>query len=1306
MTNGYLIKISIIGFINYLKGIKRMKTMIKRILCFTVAICICCSVLPQIFGVMADATEPELSSKCETVIDIAGKDGSFGEDITDLRTSTSIKFSSTINLSDADIFELNVYIEDVEALKSAITETQYIQFGFSSSSRRATANHAEVDISSQLTQSGWNNICVNKSDFTETNINWNNIYYVFIRFANESIDLSTALTNKVVKIRNICESFAVPLSEGADVTLYDGFLNTTLGESADSLISSVGETFKVTTSVIDFTDVSLFNVDLYIPNISSFEAFIADKELRFVLSSEQGSASCKFSGGYSANSIANWYTVKLKMAEFIKDADFDITKVNEFKIEIIGNENEKLGSAYSLKFGFANVRGIKIISPENSIYGETLSEYIVSQQLLSFGETYADFNFEKSSDYSALGDCENIELDLYVDNYESFINSFLYDKNITSINASLDLILSNGTNTLTWKGIEKLIKKSGWNHIILSVVEADNNGFDINSNFSCINLNISDVDSTLMNPNCDGIIVVDNMVATKGVAEPQLPDNIDNILIEELNVNYGKDLPLTFDPNGGYHARKIIDTALDLSSADYIEFDIYVSDAELLKAYDNLYLSLYPSENGYNGHRADFDFKEQLKTDGWNHIKVKKTSARSRGATGSYPYSIDWTNISAVALMTYQSGAPNVTGTGFAVIANVCATLKGEFKVPDNMINSMPTLPSNIDSILLDSYFVAEYGEDISLQYWVTGSNAVVKRVNPTVDMSKSDFIEFDIYVSDVEKLKAYDAYSLYVSFYTTENGIAGQRADYAFIDQVTTEGWNHIKVDKKSARSRGAAGSYPYNLDWTNVCAVALMTYSAGVPQAIGTEFAVIANVCGTLGEESMIPNLPENVITEIKEVSAGLLGDYFGYVVDRIYSQGIGPYDFSKGSSIEFDIYVSDYEKLKQVFAETQRGQKFALVLSSVPLKLHSQYNKPREYYSVHCDLTDKITKTGWNHIKLGKDDFTQLLGQMDWSNITSYMLRFSNSKFNKTDEEKNPASDVYIKIANLVNTGIVSDVPYDENKPEKPDKEAVYISDAENLVDDNGSWNPSEVYVDENYKSENSHSVMKNITYETVPEFSKMFYLFDYSADMSDIKTLKFDLFVDLPQFIQKSGNMFEVGLSSKRDLDGNYTWKIDTSTLKEGWNSLSFDFSKALKNGDVSLDEIKTVFVRFSEINLNAEEYESIIIGVDNLRYLSNDGNTTLKINGAIDDNDYNDNDYNYNDLEFNTNDNVDVEVDTQEVITETITSEPKTIHLKETVNKVVTNYTLAIIILAAEFAVLMTATIVGFVLIKKKKKGII
>ena len=147
-----------------------MKNKINRIICFFVAFCICCTVLPQMVGVTADATEPKMSEKCETIIDDAGKNGSFGDAITDLRTSTSIKFSPSINLSNADVFEMDVYIENIEALNEVVSETQYIQFGFSSSSRRATLNHADANISEQLVANGWNHIEVKKADFIGANI--------------------------------------------------------------------------------------------------------------------------------------------------------------------------------------------------------------------------------------------------------------------------------------------------------------------------------------------------------------------------------------------------------------------------------------------------------------------------------------------------------------------------------------------------------------------------------------------------------------------------------------------------------------------------------------------------------------------------------------------------------------------------------------------------------------------------------------------------------------------------------------------------------------------------------------------------------------------------------------------------------------------------------------------------------------------------------------------------------------------------------------------------------------------------------
>ena len=313
---------------------------------------------------------------------------------------------------------------------------------------------------------------------------------------------------------------------------------------------------------------------------------------------------------------------------------------------------------------------------------------------------------------------------------------------------------------------------------------------------------------------------------------------------------------------------------------------------------------------------------------------------------------------------------------------------------------------------------------------------------------------------------------------------------------------------------------------------------------------------------------------------------------------------------------------------------------------------------------------------------------------------MLRYSDCKFNVTDKEEfNPAGDVRVKITNIVNTGIVSKVPYDEKQLAKPDKNAVYINESENLFDENGSWNPSGVYLDENYKTENEHSILRKISYDLDTSLARMFYLFDKSADLGDIKTLKLDFFVDIPQFIKKSGNVIEVGLSSKRNLEGSYTWKIDTASLKEGWNSLSLDIADAEKNGKVSLDEIKTVFIRFAEINLSSEDYETVVIGVDNLRYLSNNGNKTLKINGVedvvVEDSVYEDT----FDEEFTT---IDTEISTNNDVKPRAKS--KTIYLKQTVNKVVTNYVLAIIILCAEFVVYAVAsTLVVIITVARKKK---
>lgn len=1421
-----------------MKTIKTIKTRMKQVLCLVVSVCIFLTALPIMFGVLADTTEPQLSSKCETVIDILGIDGNFGDDTTDLRTSTSIKFSASKDLSSADVFELDVYIEDIEALNKAVSNSQYVQFGFSSSSRRATSNHADINISSQLTASGWNHIEILRSDFDEVNINWSKIYFVYMKFADESGILPSVLSNMSVKMRNICESVIIPEMSGDNQIVFDSAVIGNLAENADSSLSDIGDKFKATFESSDLSKFDFIELDMYISDMDYFSSFISDKKLAFVLSSEKGDASYEFKGAFLSNTIKGWHTIKLPLFGFIAESKFDITDVNTFKVDISGNTN-KIGDIYSLGFGIANIRVLQLTELDKSpVYGSVKETYADSKIITVFGETYSDFNCNYKSSFSALSDSENIEFDLYIVDYNKFKNSFLFDKDNNPIAASLDFSIAKGENTYVWSNIQNKVISSGWNHIVLPIENGVNNGFDKNAKFETLSFNISGVDAAVKNSNFGDFLVADNIASTIGEANSGEIKFEENLVLSEGKTDLIKE---SFDSSKIFE--NDITPSMDFTNTQYIEFDIYIQNFNSFKNIMN--------ENGVGdiclrlssaiGDSLSTGITYQIKNEGWNHVIIPF----SRFINGTVSGNFDITKVSAWELFFNGSSSTEILKNQIVSIKNITSCfvidpqpsedavvvlsengvsgkygeeyssivdssmisldepmdlskigqIEFDFFVDDlemvkkmfnecsepfsfaigtdtdksekiglysieeqiisdgwnhivldtlnyiqadkdskvelnkiyhifltfgeeisvnnfgdepfkikNIVatyaeyNKIPQLPAEYDTTMLNEGFSALYGENISLQFSMVSSlnKAVVHKVEP-LDMTKADYFEFDIYVSDVEKLKAYDKYSLYVSLYTAADGAPGKRADYAFIDQVTHEGWNHIVVKKTSAKSRGAADSYPYVLDWKNVCAVSLMTYSSGIPQTDGTGFAVIANVCGVIGEESIIPEKPDNILEEIDEISYDTLGEYFGYIVDRIYAQGIGPYDFSKGHTIEFDLFVSDFDALKKAF-ETERGRQFALVFSSVPLKLFDQYNKPRQYYSVHCDLTDKITKSGWNHIKIGKTEFTQLAGNMDWSNITSYMLRFGKSKFNKSDpEEVNPSPDVYIKIANVCNTGIISDVPYDEKQPAKPDKEAVYINDAENLVDDNGSWNPSEVYSDENYKTENGHSVLRKVSYETAPEFSRMFYLFDYSADLSDIKMLNLDLFVDLPQFIQKSGNKLEIGLSSKRSLEGNYTWNIDTSTLKEGWNTVSFDISKAKKSGNVSLNEIRTIFLRFTELNLSSEEFEVIVIGVDNLRYISNNGNTTLKINNPDEDFDYID------DEDFDIDISDDTYEEILEVDKEIITSEPKTFLQNETVHKTATNYILATIILCAEFAVLTAASIITFVILKKKKK---
>ena len=350
----------------------------------------------------------------------------------------------------------------------------------------------------------------------------------------------------------------------------------------------------------------------------------------------------------------------------------------------------------------------------------------------------------------------------------------------------------------------------------------------------------------------------------------------------------------------------------------------------------------------------------------------------------------------------------------------------------------------------------------------------------------------------------------------------------------------------------------------------------------------------------------------------------------------------------------------------------------------------------------LQKYVTKSGWNHVVIGKGDFTKGTQTLDWANLTGWMIKFENSS--NVHPEPNPNPNLMIMVGNIVNTGVVADIPKDSDKESKWDKTAVYISNADTISDDNGTWNPGTAYISNDYKNEGKGSVALDLNYKSVAEDANVYYLLDESADMSDIKTLKFDFFIDLPQFIQAQGNKAEIVIANNRNATDNYyKWNLDFSSLKSGWNSFDLDFNSAVKTGNPNLSEAKIIMLRFTELSIDATVFAEIVIGIDNLRYLSSTGSTTLKINS--DSEDLSDNNFDNDivlDTDFEINDD-SLNEDTTNNEPIIITSEPITKYTKTIKNLVHKDYKTTGIILGIEAAVLTAAVTIFMIVYSKKKR---
>lgn len=378
---------------------------------------------------------------------------------------------------------------------------------------------------------------------------------------------------------------------------------------------------------------------------------------------------------------------------------------------------------------------------------------------------------------------------------------------------------------------------------------------------------------------------------------------------------------------------------VDATKAQYLEFDFYVDDLTKLKKNDTeragLVISLSGgSEQDIWKQRAMYWFQDDIKQNGWNHIKIDL----SKEPNGGYNEGeTDFTQIFGVLV----ANSDQLVGESPTVrIANIALTID-----PDTEKLPAPKLPDNIVKVFKEDKKIVDSLAAFSNFDWV-------KTENP-VDYNAAKYIEMDLFVEDFEAFSvAKNGNEKAGVYFHLFHKTGDTFKEYAIHDFVVNNGWNHVKLEIGE------------DVDLSKCYG-----YEVGPWESFNGKFG-IANVCLTKDLELAAPEKPADTVADLNLdiVEVPSLTAYSDFAIKRIEKT-----DYSKAAVIELDVYIDDYAH----FSTYKNGNDKV----GIYIHLYSAEDVGEPSFDQEIPIQTQITKSGWNHIRLPIDtqkvDMTQFTG-----------------------------------------------------------------------------------------------------------------------------------------------------------------------------------------------------------------------------------------------------------------------------------------------------------------------------------------
>ena len=543
------------------------------------------------------------------------------------------------------------------------------------------------------------------------------------------------------------------------------------------------------------------------------------------------------------------------------------------------------------------------------------------------------------------------EFDYYVDNLANF------QSRVTSL--TVGIVHEDGGHNQT-TDFRYLLTQNGWNHVKVPINKGTAEDWVI-ANAKQFRFKIEMPESTTA---AYEIYAIANVCAVK---EPDVPvpgmsntyDTVDSVegVQHTMVLTPGENV---YTAGKGYFR---LDKALDTSSGDHIEMDVYASVAT-----DHSMNFWVSSDRESAAVRGKYSFPKL--NAGWNHIVIDAVNPESINGSYSFTnYEFDYPFFEGTP---YDSS--NATG-GKIIVANVAVTQDPSALVP--AINNTYSTMDSIEGVVHTMKLSAGENPYPSKGYF---------RLSKTLDTSEGDQIEMDIYVSaDMDK-----ASSIWVS---SNRESASARGRYSI--PKLNAGWNHIVINTGSTIS--TSGSYTFKNYEFKYPFFESSFFSASHPTG-GT--VKVANISVT----KQTPEINNTYIT--KDSISGLQHTMVLSPGENPYTSGKHYFRLSKAldttnaDHIEMDVYAS---------AATDNSPNFWV-------------SSDRESAAVRAKYTMPLLNAGWNHIVIDATAPSSTNGSYNFNNY-----EFDYPFFEYAFYSSSHATGGTIMIANIsVTNSPINEIP----------------------------------------------------------------------------------------------------------------------------------------------------------------------------------------------------------------------------------------------------------------------------------------